>query len=762
MKKILILLLAAAMLLPCVSAFAAQGDLTLVSDRDSGTEYNSSFCAVLDGRFYLADWQVGRLFCIRPGETGFTVIPVEHEEEKEENTDSEVLAFFSSGEELYTVRYTYQYAWDDENYSSQAQDFVLYRIVLSDDEEEAKLEEVCELDWPTESYGDDYEWPITPQGAAANGSKLLIQYYDDDTGNGRVALIDLEEGDWLDVDAAFTDIAGIAPYEDGFLLLDCSYDTQMQQFYSLDAESGEAEMIAEAEMVNYSRFGGLAWDGENLYYAKEGMLYRAAGFDFENTVQICDMPGDIWSVNPGMLTEGPYYAQASYDVFVIRNANEQVRPQEKMVIATPYRYDNAVTGAYYRFINAHGDVDAYLTESGDQIVENMMNRDSSVDVYILSGDSPEFGTLYDRGYMPEIASETLKESAAEMYEVYRQACMRDGKLICYPVRAYGDSLISLNLKAFEKIGISPDEIPTDVTGFIHFLETLPDRLEESDIRLTEMYYTQDDFRQNLFYSTITTYLDECGRMDRMEDGFMNEDLRAALNAVMDLDLAALGLPEEFNWEEGPVSETEENSEVLIQNWSSYMLSDMSGWRSPFTAWPLSVRGDCAPAYPVNAVFAFMNPFSQKKELAVQFLENIPSAMNKSTQYTFSPKDNEPVRGSWYEENMKYYDESIAETEKMIAESKSAEEKRELEEQLENLKQWREESESYSWEVSREGIDSYTAIADRLFIRRSNVLFSNGDGEIFEAMFQAAQGEISVDEFLRQADKKTQMMILEGK
>ena len=64
--------------------------------------------------------------------------------------------------------------------------------------------------------------------------------------------------------------------------------------------------------------------------------------------------------------------------------------------------------------------------------------------------------------------------------------------------------------------------------------------------------------------------------------------------------------------------------------------------------------------------------------------------------------------------------------------------------------------------SREGIDSYTAIADRLFIRRSNVLFSNGDGEIFEAMFQAAQGEISVDEFLRQADKKTQMMILEGK
>ena len=121
-----------------------------------------------------------------------------------------------------------------------------------------------------------------------------------------------------------------------------------------------------------------------------------------------------------------------------------------------------------------------------------------------------------------------------------------------------------------------------------------------------------------------------------------------------------------------------------------------------------------------------------------------------------------MRGSWYEEKMKYYDESIAETEKMIAESKSAEEKRELEEQLENLKQWREESESYSWEVSREGIDSYTAIADRLFIRRSNVLFSNGDGEIFEAMFQAAQGEISVDEFLRQADKKTQMMILEGK
>ena len=50
MKKILILLLAAAMLLPCVSAFAAQGDLTLVSDRDSGTEYNSFFCAVLDRR----------------------------------------------------------------------------------------------------------------------------------------------------------------------------------------------------------------------------------------------------------------------------------------------------------------------------------------------------------------------------------------------------------------------------------------------------------------------------------------------------------------------------------------------------------------------------------------------------------------------------------------------------------------------------------------------------------------------------------------
>ena len=157
--------------------------------------------------------------------------------------------------------------------------------------------------------------------------------------------------------------------------------------------------------------------------------------------------------------------------------------------------------------------------------------------------------------------------------------------------------------------------------------------------------------------------------------------------------------------------------------------------------------------------AFVNPFSTHREAAIEYLELTFSKIDKTTRIALMPGENEPILSPWYEENLKYYDETIADYEAQLADEKLDEENRDmLEQSLADMKQWREEYEKKGqWQVSAEDIERYREYAQYLVPMRSAIWNDGGYSQISQYM----DGAITAKQLCSEMEKTLQMQRLEG-
>jgi hypothetical protein len=383
MKKICILL-ALVLALACVPAFAAEGDALLGISNENRLNFSYGFSQ--GDTLYMVSY--GTLYTYKVGDSDLKEYSIELPEDMVNvgpSFEYATLPFAANGK-LYSLNLITEY-----NENTEFKGATVTELTIQNGNS-VKSTKVCDVDWDDlVEYYENSSYPIQPDSIVGLGGQAFARYYDS-MGDYHTLSIDLASGETRDVDwlvGAYT----ITPYKDGTLLAEV-YDAETDNSVTLvsyNPAEDSVEMLSEIPIENYTPLIGLAYDPatDNIYCIKGGEVCMV---DLQNNTiseGLTEMPIEAYTSAPGCILDGGYYAFCSEGVG-IRNLDPSQKAQSKLRISDSF-WNESVNSAYYRYANAHGDVSVVLSREFSEVenlIENMMNRDDQVDVYVLSTSIP--------------------------------------------------------------------------------------------------------------------------------------------------------------------------------------------------------------------------------------------------------------------------------------------------------------------------------------------------------------------------------------
>ena len=750
MRKLFVMLALVIAAACCAGALAATGDAVLCREDDNRVYFNYGFG---DGATYYMVSYDG-LYTYHVGDADVENLAYALPEDMENTVNYDYFPFAADGK-LYAVRLT-------TDYSGAATAFVGAELGTLNpaDEGELKFEKLFDVDWEDMlQYYDNDVYPTRPEGIVTTGGSMFFRYFDEQ-GECRVKGFELETGKAIDFDV-LNDLSGMCAYKEGMLLLAQTIygDTSETLLSAYDTRDGSTQLLCSLELPDYSYPAGLAYDKEtDILYCVMGGEIRP--IDLQNgTVGegVADMPIELYSNSSASILEGGYYASCS-DGAAVRNLDPTQRAETRLKISDT-TWSESVNNAYYRFSNSHGDISVVLSRDyaeADKLVESMMNRDDSVDVYVLDTATAVYDALFSRGYMMELdGSAGVSELAEHMYPALREGLSVNGHIVALPVEVHSFT-VGVNTKALEALGLTMDDVPDNWSDLLDFLNTLGDKLPE-DGKVTVFYQgeTVEDARIDLFYRIFEDYQKYINHTDP-EIGYNTELLRGLLDKLEHVDFESLGCIPMEDFDENGDYYSEENLSLLDLS-TGCTIGNFYGDYMPVL---MSMDANTPHLLSLDTQAAFVNPYTRSPEAALAFMDELAGCLSSNVRYCLDPEQNEPIRGKWNEEYLAELEETLAAMRESL-ESAPESDRQMIEANIHDYEESLEYAQAYSWEISQRELDWYRGHDDALAISTVNWLYADGTGEGYELMSQYTDGMISAQEMLEGIDKKVRMMMMEG-
>ncbi len=762
MKKICILL-ALIMALACVPAFAAEGDAILGLSNESTLSFN--YCFSIGDTLYLVSY--GNLYTYHVGDSDLKAYSIAIPEGQFAGMSSFEYASlpFAADGRLYALNLVTEY-----NENTEFKGAYVTELALNDSGDAASTV-VCEVDWSdmVEFY-DNNSYPVQPDIVIGGQGKAFARYYDN-MGDYRTVSIDLATGQTSDVE----ELAGayaIAPYRDGTMIA-VMYDGETNSsavLNSYNAADGSVEKLCEIPVENYNPPLGLAYDAQAdvLYCVKSGEICPIdlqAGTIGEG---VTEMPLEAYSGAPGCILDGGYYAFCGEGA-TVRNLDPQQKAETKLRVNDSF-WSDSVNSAYYRFANTHGDVSVVLSREYSEVenlIENMMNRDDRVDIYVLATSNSVYEALFNRGYLMELdGNEKVKALADSMYPSLREALSTNGHLVALPLSAYSWA-VGINEKALAKLGMTLVDVPDNWSDFLDFLAGLEGKLTaESGVHLLYNGYTDSDVRYELMNMILVDYQYYVNATNP-DMGYDTPLVHELLEKLEKIDFTALGCPSDMEDQTFELDAYDEESVLM----SSSTGCNIGNFYSQFTPVLMRVTKDAPSRLVLDTTVLVINPFTRNADAALAFAGEVVDNLSTQTRYSIIPDLNDPIRG---DQNQAVLDELKQELEALRSdyESAPADEKQSLELDVQEAEKTVAYAEANNWDVSPTELEWYRAHDDNIIVSIYNWLYPDTssdeeDGGISQAaeaedlMEQYLNKQINLNDMLSGIDRKVQMRRLEG-
>ncbi|HIS92542.1 MAG TPA: extracellular solute-binding protein [Candidatus Alectryocaccomicrobium excrementavium] len=751
MKKWISVLLALCLLaVSGAGALAAPGDAVLVYEGMEGFDEQVQSMAYADGTLYILGYN--SLYTYADGALTQWELDVSVEnEESDVYVNFNPSALVNDGGEIRLLGM--ERGYDVEAEESLVEGGGLYSISLeeADGIKTARVELATELDFEAmiEDSGDEYTWMNISMPFAQDGMLVGTTY-----GVNNIFWFDLEDGSYHSFGNEYLGL--LAPYKDGRVLAlqaDYSSAEPRVELCALDLESEEVEALCEMPMDGYSAPSMLYYDAQAdlLYYVSNGELWRMPLTDPAAAESVADMPLNYSGQAQPVLTEDGYFIVADYETVVRRNTDPSQRAQTRIVVQDAYA--DAVDRAYYAFTGANPDVEVVKKDVTEDIVQAMMSQSSDIDIYVLGMSGAEFATLLDRGYAVELGgSEKITGLVGQMYPALAEGVSRDGMVYALPLEIYSRTTMGYDMEAFQRLGLSEEDVPTTWDELLDLLIALPDYMaNDEDVSMFEPYVTQEDARESLFSMILDNYLLYIDQPDQ-EFTLDTPLLRGLLEKLETVDFEALGLISRdeagtsFSWSAEP-------GDFMFSMTASIDVYNYDNFTPMLLGFEEGVPG--MMSVQVNA--ALVNPFSQNVETAIAFLETVADNLDEIFRIQTMPGENTPVRSSYYEENMESYEEQLAYLRESLESAEDEETRATYEQNIAEMEGYMQEyEEEDSWEVSAASIDHYRGYAENMVVP-SNM----DDAEFYELRMQYVDGLIGMDEMISKIDQRLTMMRMEG-
>lgn len=748
MKRIVSWMLSIVMMLS-VCALAAEGDLIVARTENGPLQYGvENSCGAGDALYFLLysgnEDGVKKLGVHHVGETEMKQYSVQLGKTMADNANEDNY-LFSDGEKVYMLRQESVYTNNSQDASA-----ALYEITIDGETAEAKL--ICEPDWSFFKSGSEYNYVSSVMGVKDYG--ILIYY--NEIGETKIAKMKLADGTFEECSLEGEIISAIA-YVDGQILIQQYTDDARRRvrFLSYDPVADCSEEVLEVDVPEYEYFDGLACDMENgkVYYTKQGEIFELNMQTGEQGEAITDMPESMYSNVSAVVLQGGYYAFASYDCYMIRNLHPAQRPSERLKI-----YDgsgaNCVSQAVYEFTNEHDDTAVILSRdynSANSLVDDMMKRSNDIDVYVMDASSAEYESVFKRGYIAELTdSEKMQAVAERMYPAMREALSINGELCAIPVNFYF-WLPYLQESALEKLNMTVEDVPTNWSDFLDFLMELPEKMPaDGSVTLMEVWTSDEGAKQIMFDRLFADYQQ---LLKKDPNAFSEEQMTEILEKLDKVDFQALG-----QW---PTEEIEEDNFGGGDNCYLLELNMGTALSGICRQYPMvmSMTADTPKMLVVSGMVAFINPYSENREKALEFMEKLTENLSDDTNYTMFSDLNEPVLNRYYEEGIASIQKNI---ESLRAQYEAAEaiDKQDIQEQLEAAEQNLEEYKKYQYSISEKEIEWIHEYGDALTMQGNNWLYSSDAGDAYQLIREYSEGQIDARKLMNEIGRKIRMMMME--
>ena len=750
MKKICVLLVLA-LALACVPAMAAEGDALLGRSEDNNLYFNYGF-AVGDTLYGVG---YNSLYTYRLGEPDVTEYIYNMPDD--DGTYDYGIMPFADGDKLYALELITHY---DE--TTEFEGAKIASMTLNDDHT-ATFEALFDVDWEDMvEYYDNNAYAQRPEGVIGAAGKVIMRNYKVDGSGYVVFSIDLGNGRREDIDdLQYANC--MTPYKDGTLLAEIyDYDRNSEtiSLVAYDPADDSINPIGEVK-VGYNAPYGLAYDPDTdtIYCVRGGEICPIDVEAGEILEGVTDMPVEYANFASACVLKGGYYA-IFCDGMGIRNLDPGQKAEARLKI-NDNGWCEAVNDAYYRFSNAHGNISVVLSREyseTENLIESMMNRDDSVDIYTLSTSTSIYDALYNRGYLMELdGSAKLSALAEGMYPGIREALSSNGHLVALPLSTYAYTL-GINDKALAALGKSMDDVPDNWPEFLDFLISLESVIgEDGKVKLFYPGYTDVDARNDLFITIFEDYQ----RYVNMTDptmGYNTDMLRSLIEKLEQVNFQALGCISEEDREDYEDTEYEYTEDgMLLQLGTGCTIGN---FYSGFTPVLLGMAPGLSNPIALETTVAIVNPFTQHPDVALAFMEELADNIPAGTRYCIDPTLSEPVRGKWNDEAIEELNRQLDELKRDL-ETADAADKQMIEDSIHDTEESLKYYDEFGWDVGPKDIEWYRAHDEDITVARVNWLYSDDTGEAGLLIDQYRDGLISAADMLAGIDKKVQMMLLEG-
>ncbi len=685
------------------------------------------------------------------------------EDEEDVTTNTYVSDWFVRGEELYALSDSVTMSGDESKTELSVQHAKLEngQVIL----EESDLPELDLSSLIVED--DDYAYTKGIDKLFTMEDKLILTAYGD--AGKELLVIDLQDGTCTEMELG-DDFNEITPGPEGSVLI---------TRYEWDDDSNITIKVNRLDLADQSEteltmFTGMSFprisptysaEKDTLYYFKDGELWAVPQFDMTRTEAVNDCPDNGYGM---FLLPNGYVVIWTSDTVMAKNTDPAQRGSVTLRV-TDNSWSSATNEAVYTMNDTRGDISVVLKSDWrrkSEILQEMLNRDSSTDVYLLEYDSNEFSAMRSRDYLPDLSSnEKIAASTNRLYPYLQEAVKQNGKIIGVPV-SFGGETLGIHMDMWKGIGGTEEELPKTWNQFFDWLETLPERLEGTEVFVAPMS-DRVCFRADILELLLNQYEIRMEKKGETDYAFANPELCELVRRLNNLDYDALQIAEARDEEE------EEDEEYLYDGYDreplldTYTSSVVNG-DADYVPLALSFSEDEEPVLPVRICIAFMNPFTEHPQEAMEFLACVAENIDAYAASAAFTDKTEPKRSPYYEGDIKNYQETLDALKKQLSEAEE-DERASLEERIKDTEESIELNERYSWLISPEQMERYQKWQNYFKVRGYsfiNELFGNSSNEEeeeddYEKLFYSKESaSMSPEELLGMLDQKVRMIRME--
>lgn len=374
-----------------------------------------------------------------------------------------------------------------------------------------------------------------------------------------------------------------------------------------------------------------------------------------------------------------------------------------------------------------------------ELVDTVLTQSDAVDIFGLSSDEAVFTDLKSRGYLMPITDEALVDFVHSLHPDIQNFLCVDGVPCAIPTGVDFLPMFGVNRALWQQLNLG--EIPASWPEMIDFIERwIAGGSQVPLLNVQDGAAARDEFMWRL----INDY--EAYRASQGNMGYDTETFRTLATRLDGLRWDAL------NFDAGAQDGT---------LFSSSVFPSLEVRHPVYKMFSLSIETSGEPCVTARLYLSAINPYSKHSEIALDYLRYAVENIAPHCRLGLCPNENEPPKMENLDAIIADGRENIARLEAQIAAAENEADRQELSWQKQEAERSLQKTMDNPWAIDPAEIADFRACSQRISIENADGLDSSTRSVFGNYGARMASGEIGIEEFISEVDRRITMQIQEN-